>query len=137
MTEKYKPNQVDQKAIDEMKNQNFGCYVPLMAELEFGIVKWGEKGYYATDWGKQANDIETLQGRVDKKNAVMGISPNVSATMMDCSMFDCWQNFLIILESYDNRRPTEFCKCCQKFVAKDTFHKTDEVCLECHQEFYQ
>ena len=76
------------------------CYVPLQVELEAGIVKFGEGGYYRTDWGQVADTQDKLQDIVDFKNVQLGVTRAQAHAMHDCSMFNCWQNYEKLVETW-------------------------------------
>ena len=87
------------------------CYVPLQVELEAGIVKFGESGYYKTTWGQVADSQDDLQAFVDTRNERLGITKAQAQAMHDCSMFDCWQNYEELVETwqtvYDKKEQEE------------------------------
>ena len=79
------------------------CYVTLEVELSVGIVKFGETGYWATNWGRVADTIDDLENLVDTKNKRMGVSPAEWRAMQSCSMFDCWGNYEKIKSTYERK----------------------------------
>lgn len=57
------------------------CYVFIATENAVGIVKWGENGYYKTDYPHNfTNEV------VDEMNEKLGLTKKESDSMMYCSM---------------------------------------------------
>jgi len=79
------------------------CYVPLDVELEVGIVKWGETGYYRTDWGQVADNIDNLHEFVNMKNEQLGVTKAQWNAMHFCSMFGNWGNYFFTVVNYQKR----------------------------------
>lgn len=56
-------------------------YVFINVTNELGVVKWGESGYYPTNYGNHFN-----QKLVDNLNKKLGLSEEESTAMRYCSM---------------------------------------------------
>ena len=80
------------------------CYVFLESSHSVGIIKWGEAGYYKTDWPH--NYTSNLVEELNKK---AGISPEQAAAMKLCSMNKklspaAWyEKYIEILEKFRKR----------------------------------
>ncbi len=87
------------------------CYVPLQVELEAGIVKFGESGYYPTTWGKVADNRNDLFAFVDARNERLGVTKAQAQAMQSCSMFKCWEKYESLLKTwqtvYDKKEQEE------------------------------
>lgn len=55
-------------------------------------VKYGEKGYYPTTWGRQTREW------IEEENSRIGIAPVVAAAMSTCSVFGNWGNYEDVLK---------------------------------------
>lgn len=59
------------------------CYIYVESSMGIGIVKWGEAGYYVTNYdGKTQENIKL----VDKLNTQLGVSENEAEAMKILSM---------------------------------------------------
>lgn len=73
------------------------CLAPLMSTFdgktaEVIKVKFGEKGYYPTTYGRQTREW------VADQNQRMGIDPANAAAMSICSVFGNWRNYDDVLK---------------------------------------
>lgn len=82
------------------------CYIYVESNMEVGIVKWGESGYYMTNYeGKTQQNIQL----VNKLNSQLGVSENEAEAMKILSMnksiegnIDEWQKkFAEIIEKME------------------------------------
>lgn len=89
-----------------MKHPDF-CYVFLQTEKAVGIVKWGEKGYYTTNYPH--NYTEEL---VDEINTSLGVAKHESSAMIACSMSDS-------LPETDEAWREHYESCLELFTAKN------------------
>ena len=58
------------------------CYVYIEVGMEIGIVKWGESGYYKTDYEHNSNNEEL----VIKLNSQLGVTEHEAEAMKILSM---------------------------------------------------
>lgn len=73
------------------------CLAPLMSTFdgktaEVIAVKFGEKGYYPTTYGRQTREW------IADQNERMGIDPANAAAMGTCSVFGNWENYEQVLK---------------------------------------
>lgn len=65
------------------KNYPEMCYIYVESSMGIGIVKWGECGYYITNYDKKTQQNIQL---VNKLNSQLGISENEAEAMKILSM---------------------------------------------------
>ncbi len=58
------------------------CYTHIASTNEIGIIKWGESGYYSTDYSGNPKNIEL----VHHLNEKIGVSPTEAEAMSILSM---------------------------------------------------
>ena len=58
------------------------CYVYVEVGMEIGLVKWGESGYYRTEYESNSENEELVK----KLNAQLGVSDNEAEAMKILSM---------------------------------------------------
>ena len=58
------------------------CYVYVEVGMEIGLVKWGESGYYRTEYAHKAENEEFVK----ELNSKLGISNNEAEAMKILSM---------------------------------------------------
>jgi hypothetical protein len=66
------------------------CYVHILGARpgeRIGIVKYGERGYYATNLDNSADSAATVHEVVNEYNARLGIPPEVCESMQYASLF--------------------------------------------------
>lgn len=68
-----------------MSNYPDMCYVFVEVGAEIGIVKWGEKGYYRTEYASGKLENEEL---VNQLNSKLGVEENQAKAMKILSMND-------------------------------------------------
>jgi len=61
------------------------CYIYVESTMEIGIVKWGECGYYITNYDEKTQQNIQL---VNKLNSQLGVSENEAEAMKILSMND-------------------------------------------------
>lgn len=76
-----------------MDTQTYNAKNELVANV--GIVAFGEKGYYRSDYGLQAESF------VNERNANMGLSQAQAEAMVVCSMSGNWSMYDVIVAKFE------------------------------------